>query len=189
MDVSMCVYFCECTCLCVYEWALASPVFCNPMLHLSLWTRGLLVDCVCQTLDNYTLLHQKLPLLVQAGKKIKFGKIKGNWLLLMLFLPTFTSIFHHHTIRKPHLEEPKQRMHFESHLSTLSLFRKGHHQIELSIQRCTCITRRQPTEKQHVGRLCSTLEQECRKRRNLPGGYFKCITSQCYSDMAEGSLQ
>lgn len=72
--------------------------------------------------------------------------------------------------------------------SELSLFSNGHNQIELSFQPCTRIARRQPAEKQHVGRLCSTLEQECRKRRNFPGGDSKCFTSPSCLDTA-GSIR
>lgn len=79
--VSLWVHICARASLCVYEWGLASPVLLyNPMLHLSLWTRGLLVDCMSDFGQLHRLLHQNLPLWFW-GVKNNFRKIKRNWAL------------------------------------------------------------------------------------------------------------
>lgn len=78
--VSLWVHICARAGMCVYEWGLASPVLLyNPMLHLSLWTRGLLVDCMCQTLDNYTDCFTRTSRFGSGGVKNNFRKIKRNW--------------------------------------------------------------------------------------------------------------
>lgn len=80
--VSLWAHVCARAGTCVHERGLASPALLyNPMLHLSLWTRGLLVDCMCQTLDNYTdCCTRTLPLWFW-GVRNNFRKIKRNWAL------------------------------------------------------------------------------------------------------------
>lgn len=69
-------------CVCPCQWASTSPVLhrFNPLVHLGLWALGLLADCMCQTLNNYTdCCRRNVALFPFWGVKlIRFKGEKNN---------------------------------------------------------------------------------------------------------------